>query len=254
RLVRLGFDGEAQVIAFVPHIGGQDVERLAQPVEGGGVVLAGLALRTVLATPAHVGLRTEGDRELDVADDLADRVAPHVTAVGSEATVPEHRVAEQVGGDHRHGQTGFLQRGPEPLEDCFPLGGTTAGRDEVVVVEGDAVGAEVGEAADRFDAVQLRTDRLTEGVDPAPAHGPQAEGELVRGHGPVIAHWGVSWGTADGLVIGCTPSLSRPPTKCQRDAEASKGSPTPPPSNAPHRKEIRTCPTYVRTTHLPGPF
>src|SRR5699024_5811974 len=90
---------------------------------------------------------------------------------------------------------------PEPLEDRLPLGGTAAGRDEVVVVEGDAVGAEVGEAADRFDTVQLRTDRLTEGVDPAPAHGPQAEGEPVRGHGPVIVHWGVSWGTADGLVI-----------------------------------------------------
>src|SRR5699024_166177 len=118
--------------------------------------------------------------------------------------------------------------------------GTAAGRDEVVVVEGDAVGAEVGEAADRFDTVQLRTDRLTEGVDPAPAHGPQAEGEPVRGHGPVIVHWGVSWGTADGLVIGCTPSLSRSPTKCQRNAEGSKSSPATPPTARRHGHARRT--------------
>lgn len=62
-----------------------------------------------------------------------------------------------------------------------------AERDQIVVVEGDAVRAEVGEAVYRFHGVQGAAGGVTEGVTALPADGPQAEAELVPGHG-LTAH------------------------------------------------------------------
>src|SRR6185312_16956047 len=69
-----------------------------------------------------------------------------------------------------------------------PLVGAAARRDQVVVVKGDAVGAELAEAVHRLHGGEHRAGGLTEQVASLPAHRPQAEAELVlagrRDHGP----------------------------------------------------------------------
>ena len=77
------------------------------------------------------------------------------------------------------------------------VGVVAAERDDVVVVEVDAVGAELGELLQRVHRVHRRPGRAAEGVDALPADGPQPEGELVLGGGggDLDAHGGAfQWG------------------------------------------------------------
>ena len=57
--------------------------------------------------------------------------------------------------------------------------GDRAVGNQVVVVEADAVGAEVGQPVDRVDRVEREAGLVTERVTPGIAHGPQTEGEVV---------------------------------------------------------------------------
>ena len=64
---------------------------------------------------------------------------------------------------------------------CSVAGGVVdAERDQVVVVEGDAVRAALGEPVHGLDRVERGPGRVTERVAGLPAHRPEAEGELVR--------------------------------------------------------------------------
>ena len=67
--------------------------------------------------------------------------------------------------------------------DPIALGGGGVDRHEIVVVEVDAVRAQVGQLPDRVAGVQRRTDEVAEGIAAAIADRPEAEGELVRGRG-----------------------------------------------------------------------
>ena len=58
-----------------------------------------------------------------------------------------------------------------------------AERDQVVVVEGDAVRAELGQPVHRLDRVERRPGGVAERVAGLPADGPEAEGELVLAGG-----------------------------------------------------------------------
>jgi hypothetical protein len=88
-------------------------------------------------------------------------------------------VGEQVGGHHRHDEAGLVQGGAEAGDQPVALGGVRAEGDEVVVVEGDAVGAQLGEAVHGLDGVQRGPGGVAEGVAGLPADGPESEGELV---------------------------------------------------------------------------
>ena len=79
---------------------------------------------------------------------------------------------EEVGGDHRHHHAGLVQSGPELVEDPLPLAGAAARRDQVVIVEGDAVRAELGELVHGLDGGEYRSGGLTEQVAGLPADGP----------------------------------------------------------------------------------
>ena len=68
-------------------------------------------------------------------------------------------------------------------EDPVAGGGVRAEGNQVVVVEGDAPGAEGGELLDRLDRVEGGAGGVTELVAALPADGPQAEGEVVGAGG-----------------------------------------------------------------------
>lgn len=151
RLVRLGLDGEPDVVALVDHIGGQQVHALLVTAERGPDVLGGPGLGALAAAPADVGGRAELGGQVDVAHHLPQGVAPHVAVVAGEAAVLEDRVGEQVRGGHRDLQTGLRQRLPETLDGLVPV---RLDGQQVVVVEGDTVRTELGEAVDALDRVE----------------------------------------------------------------------------------------------------
>ncbi len=126
--------------------------------------------------------------QVHIAHDLAQREAAHIAVVRGERAVLEDRMREQVGGQHRrlHARLveGVLEASDVLLTSAF-LG---AEGDEVVVVEGDAVGAEVGQSVDRLDRIERRTRGVPERVASPVAHGPQPERELVGWRGLVVAH------------------------------------------------------------------
>ena len=68
----------------------------------------------------------------------------------------------------------------EAADDAIALGGRGVDRDEIVVVEVDAPGAELAQALDGDDRIDLRPDDLAERIATAVADGPEAKGELVR--------------------------------------------------------------------------
>ena len=110
RLVRLGLDREPHPVALVDRVLGERVDRLPVPVERGADVLGEVDLRALAAAPEHVDLGAELGGQVHVAHHLAHRVPAHAAVVAGEAAVLEHRVAEQVGGDHRHHHPGLVQR------------------------------------------------------------------------------------------------------------------------------------------------
>ena len=178
-LVGLGLDREAEVVALVEDVVAEQVEGLAVAVERGLHVLGRPRLGTLAPAPGHEHLRAELGGEVHLVEGLADREAADVAVVVGEAAVAEDRVREQVGRHHRDHQAGLLERLAERRQPREPLGGRGAERDDVVVVEGDAVRAQVGEPVHRLRRVERRPDGAPEDVDALPAHGPQAEREAV---------------------------------------------------------------------------
>ena len=89
-----------------------------------------------------------------------------------------------------------VERALQAVDLLLALGVRRAEREEVVVVEGEAVGAELVELLDDVHDVEGVAGRAAEGVGAVVADGPEAEGELVvaggrAGHGGSASqrHW-----------------------------------------------------------------
>src|ERR1035437_2216430 len=184
RFVGLGLNSEANVVAPVGDIVPQQVHSLPVAFQRSPDVLGRVILRTFSAAPHDERLRAELGGEVEVAQYFAQGEATHRTVIGRETAILEHRRAEQVGGDHRHDHSRVGQNLLEPFDLFLALGvGRTEG-EEVVVMEGEAVGAELTELRHSFHDVQWGSCRSAERVGSVVANGPQTEGELVvaRGH------------------------------------------------------------------------
>ena len=158
RLIGLGLEGEAQLVAATTHVGAQGVDGFGVAVEGGSHVLGGVTLDALTSAPADVHRGAQLDAEVDGIHGPGQGVAAHRPVVGRESTFLEHRQGEEVGRRHRH---------------------------KVAVMEVHAVGAEVGQPVHRFDWVEGRTHFVPERVSAPIAHRPEAEGEAMLGPGMV---------------------------------------------------------------------
>ena len=194
RLVRLRLDREFQSVALVDRVLGEHVDALPVPVQGGPDVLGEVDLGAFPAAPEHVDLGAQLGSQIHVAHDLAERVPADGAVVGGEPAVLEHRIAEQVGGDHRHDHPGVGQRLLELGDDGVAFRGGALRWDEIVVVESDPVRAQLGQLVHGGDPGHHRPGGFAEQVPGLPANRPQPEAELVGGGG-LRSHSGV-------LVVG----------------------------------------------------
>ena len=169
RLVRLRLDRDPQVVAALEDVRPQDVEGLLEPAQRVPDVLRGAGLRAVAPTPRDEDLRAELGGQVHLVGGLADREAAYVAVVVGEATVAEHRVREQVRRHHRHDDARLVQRLPERLERRLLLRRAGVEGEDVVVVERDPVGTELGELVHRGRRVERRTHGSPEHVHALPA-------------------------------------------------------------------------------------
>ena len=190
RLVGLGLQGEADVVALVDGVLAEDVEGFLEAVERRAEVLGAIDLGTLAATPEDVRLGAQLGGQVEVAHDLAQREAADVAVVGGEGAVLEDRVREQVGGQHRRHQAGLVEGFPEAADVLVPGAVVGAEGDEVIVVEGDAPGAQLGEVVDGLDRVERRARGIAEGIAGLVAHGPEPEAELVGRRWLIVGHRG----------------------------------------------------------------
>ena len=72
-----------------------------------------------------------------------------------------------------------VERAAEIADDAVALGGRGVDGDQVVVVEVDAVGAELGEPVHARDGIERRPDAFAERIAAAVADRPESEGEFV---------------------------------------------------------------------------
>lgn len=177
-LVGLGLERDLDVVALVLDVRGREVEALGVALVRGVEVLGAVVLGALAAAPHDEGLGAERGREVDVAQDLAQRVAADAAVVGREAAVLEDGVAEEVGRDHLDGQAGLVGGLLDLAEELLAGRVVRAEGHDVVVVEREAPRAEVGEPADGVGRVEVGAAGSAELVLPGPAHGPQAEGKV----------------------------------------------------------------------------
>ena len=128
---------------------GEQVDTFAVAVQRGADVLGEVDLGAFPAAPEHVDLGAEFGGQVHVAHHLAERVAADRRSLlvkpPSLNTGSENRLVVTIGTTRPVSASACLNRSMMPL----PLGGAAAGRDEVVVVEGDAVGARARSACAR---------------------------------------------------------------------------------------------------------
>ena len=174
-LVRLGLQTDLEVVALVLDVLGDGVQALLVAVEGRVEVLGGVVLSALTTTPHDKGLGAQLGGEIDVAQDLAQAEAADRAVVVGQAAVLEDRVGEGVGGDHLDGQARGVHGVLELADDLVTLGVGGVEGEDVVVVEGDAPGAQLGELLGVLPGTQGGTGLVTEGVGGEPADGPQTE-------------------------------------------------------------------------------
>ena len=82
RLVRLGLDREADVVALVGDVVAEQVDGLAVALERLADVFRGVVLGAFAAAPHDERLGAELGTEVELAEHLAQREPPHVAVVG----------------------------------------------------------------------------------------------------------------------------------------------------------------------------
>ncbi|MBG9885071.1 hypothetical protein ABE10_00415 [Bacillus toyonensis] len=179
RLVRLRLDRETDVVPAVGDVGGEQVHRLAVALQGEAHVLRRVILRPLAPAPHDERPGPELGGEVEVAQRLSQCEPSDRAVVRREPAVLEHGGGEQVGRHHRDAQSGTGERALETVDLLPALGIGGAEGEEVVVVEGQTVRAELGQPLDDVDHIERGTGRTAERIGAGVADGPEPEGELV---------------------------------------------------------------------------
>ncbi len=89
RLVGLGLDREADLVALVDDVLAEQVDGLAVALERRPHVLGRVVLGAFATAPHHEGLRAQLGTELELTQRLAQREPPHGAVVRREGSVLE---------------------------------------------------------------------------------------------------------------------------------------------------------------------
>jgi len=164
RFVGLGLQRELQIIALVDRILTHEIQRLAEALACVERALARIALDPFAAAPKYVDPRAELHAQVDRSQRLVQRIGAHLGVVGRECTVFEGGITEEIGGGHRHDQSGVDQGLLEVCNDAIALRRGGVDRHQVIVMEVDAVSARFGQQVNDLDGRELSAHLTAERI------------------------------------------------------------------------------------------
>ena len=179
RLVRLRLQREAQIISLIDHIFTQEVERLLEPFAGVGRIFAGIGLGAFPPAPEDVCAGAALHAQVDGGHRFLQRVGPHLRVVAGEGAVAKGGVGKEIGRRHRHDEAVLVQRFLEVAHYPVPFCRGRVDRNQIVVMEVDAPGADLPQELDQLRRRAHLPHRVAEGVASDVADGPEAEAEFV---------------------------------------------------------------------------
>ncbi len=180
-LVGLGLQGESVVVALVYAVFAQEVEGLAEPPGGVERILTGVGLGPFATAPEDVDFGPQLRAQVHGTHGFLQGIGTHLGVVAGESAVAEDGVAEEVGGGHRHDNARIVEGLFEIGHNFVPLGRGGVDRNQVIVVEIHAPGANLGQHVDDTDRRERFSHRLAKGITANIANGPQAKGEFMFG-------------------------------------------------------------------------
>ena len=151
RFVGFGFQGKLQIILLIQDIITQEVYRLSVALNGFHRVFTRIRFSALTPTPENVDFRSKFHAQVDGVHRLLESIRAHPGVVGCERAVFENGITKQVGGRHRDDQTGFLEGNLEVPDNAIPFGGGGVDRDQIVVVEVDAVCSDLRQQVSELD-------------------------------------------------------------------------------------------------------
>ena len=185
RLVGLRLEREPEVVALRAHVLAQEVDGVAVPAERGAGILGGVRLHAFSPAPADVHRRPQLHRQVDGPHGLLQGVRPHPRVVTGKGAVAEDGIREKVGGRHRHAHPRVGERLLELAHDAIPLRGRGVPGHQVVVVQVDAIGAELRQLTNDANGGKRGPYGVPERIASRVADGPEPEREVVLGPGRI---------------------------------------------------------------------
>ena len=143
RFVRFGFQGKFQVIFLVQHVIAQEVHSFPVALDGRQRALGGICFRTFPPAPEDIHLGTKLRTQVNRLHGFLDGIGAHFGIVGCERAILEDWIIKQVGCSHGNLKAGRFQCLAEILLDLVCFGRRCINRDQVVIVEVDAVRADL---------------------------------------------------------------------------------------------------------------
>ena len=181
RFIRLRFERKPIPVIAIDRVLAQVVHRVTQSFHRFVRTAAGIGLGPFTAAPQHEDAGAELGAQVHRAQRFLQRVGTYLWIVRCKRAITEHRVEKQVHRRHGHDDVVRLAGAFEFADDAIALGWRRVDRDEIVVVEIDAPGADFAEQRHCVVGRERRAHDIAEGVSPAIADGPQTKRELVLG-------------------------------------------------------------------------
>jgi alanine racemase len=201
RLVGLGLEGEFVSESPVDAVLAEEVDGFAEALDGFDGGFGGVGFGAFAAAPEDVNLRAAFGAEFHGPHGFLDGIGADLGVVAGERAVFEDRIAEEVGGGHGDEKAVGIEGLFEIPDDLIALGACGVDGDEVVVVEIDAVRADLAEEVANLDGRKLGADGPTERIAADVADGPQAKGEFQFRIGLVlVGHIEKSWKRGTALL------------------------------------------------------
>jgi hypothetical protein len=181
--VRLRLERKPEVVLSVADVGAQEIQRLSDSPESLDGVLRGVDLGALPAAPEDVEAGAQLDAEINGAHRLLQRVGADVRIVRGERAIAKDGIREEIRRRHWHAQPGVGDGPAKVANQPITLRRAGIDRHEVIVMQVDAVGADVAQAPHGLDRREHGPRRIAERIATPMADRPEAEREAVGGRG-----------------------------------------------------------------------
>src|SRR6185436_16824775 len=130
-------------------------------------------------TPKHKRPGATFGSEVHGPHSLLQGVSPDPGVIGGESSIAKDRIVKKIDRGHWHYDSVFFARLTKLKHDLVALLSGRIDRHQVVVMEVDAPGADLGQHPHGINRPQCGPYRIAKRIAAAIANGPEAKGKLI---------------------------------------------------------------------------